>query len=78
MENKSLTRKLLASGTSDTASHKRLIALVSIIMLVALSILSAFGYSASTEFGYIFASLAGCESMLTVAEKLGKRNGSDF
>lgn len=67
--NLSWWRKLLAEGELDVVSHKRLVSVVCLIMLIALSLMSAFGYSATTDYIYVFAMLTGGESMLTTVEK---------
>lgn len=64
--------KLLAEGTSDTVSSKRLCMLVSMLMFVSLAFLSAFGHSCGTEYIYIIGGLILGESGLTTAEKIKK------
>jgi hypothetical protein len=61
--------KLLAEGETNTVSHKRLVSVISLIMLVVLSLLSAFGYPATTDYIYLFGMLTGGESLLTTVEK---------
>ena len=66
---KSFCHKMLASGESDTVSHKRVVSIVSLVMLCLLAIASALGYSATKDFIYVFGILTGGESLLTVIEK---------
>lgn len=66
-------KKLFAEGESDTASHKRLVSVTSLVMLIILSILSAFGHSSTIEFIYVFGILTGGESLLTTIEKTSER-----
>lgn len=72
-KNKNFWAKLLAEGETNTISHKRLVSLLSLIMLITLSLLSAFGHSASTDYVYMFCVLTGGESLLTTVEKTTKR-----
>ena len=66
-------KKLLAEGETNTVSHKRLVSIISLVMLIISSILSAFGHSATIEFIYIFGILTGGESFLTTIEKTTDR-----
>lgn len=72
MKNKGFTRKMFADGETDTVSHKRVVSISSLVMLIILSFLSAFGYNAVTECFYMFAILTGGESFLTTIEKTSK------
>lgn len=67
---KELFVKLISS--SNEVSHKRVIALVSFIVLIILAIFSAFGHTADAKFIWTFASLSGGSSILTVIEKFTK------
>ena len=60
--------KNLLSDSNDV-SHKRLIGLISFIVLIILSFFSAYGHKTDDNFVYVFASLTGGESVLTVIEK---------
>lgn len=71
--NKNFWHKLLAEGETDTISHKRLVAIISLSMLIVLSLLSAFGHSAAGDYIYLFGVLTGGESMLTTIEKTAER-----
>ena len=66
-------KKLLAEGETNTVSHNRLVSVISLVMLIILSILSAFGHSATIEYIYIFGILTGGESFLTTIEKTTDR-----
>ena len=66
-------KKLLAEGETNTVSHKRLVSIISLTMLIILSILSAFGHSSTIEYIYIFGILTGGESFLTTIEKTTDR-----
>lgn len=66
-------KKLLAEGETNTVSHKRLVSIISLVMLIILAILSAFGHSATIEYIYIFGMLTGGESVLTTIEKTTDR-----
>lgn len=72
MVNKNFLQKMFADGETNTVSHKRVVSIISIVMLVVLSMLSCFGYSPTTEFIYIFGALTGGESVLTTVEKTTK------
>lgn len=72
LHRKNFWDKLVADGETDTVSSKRLSMLVCLIMLIVLSILSAFGYNCSESFVYIFGSLIGAQSGLTTIEKCKK------
>lgn len=65
--------KLLASGETDTVSHKRLVSIISFVCLVTFAFLSAFGRSTDADYIYVFGFLTGGESLLTVIEK-GQEN----
>lgn len=69
---KSFWDKLVADGETNTVSSKRLSMLICLIMLIILSLLSAFGYNCSEAFIYIFGSLVGAQSGLTTIEKCKK------
>ena len=60
--------KNLLSDSNDV-SHKRLIGLISFMVLIILSFFSAYGHKTDDNFVYVFASLTGGESVLTVIEK---------
>jgi hypothetical protein len=62
-------RKLLATGEFDNVSHKRFVSIIALIMLIGLSIMSAFGMSAETDYIYIYGILVGGESLLTTIDK---------
>ena len=64
---KDMIKNLLSD--SNDVSHKRLIGLISFIVLIILSFFSAYGHKTDDNFVYIFASLTGGESILTVIEK---------
>lgn len=68
--------KQLLSNSNET-SHKRFIALISLLVLIALSALSAFGHTADSSIFYIFGSLVGGSSVLTVVEKLNQKSQSE-
>jgi len=59
-------------SNDDQTSHKRFIAIISFFMLIVLSLLSAYGHRVEDSFVYVFASLTGGESFLTVIEKFRK------
>ena len=63
---------------SDETSHKRVIALSSFAVLVGITILDAKGYHVNDKLIYVFASLAGGNSILTVIEKFGKKKDKAF
>ena len=58
----------LLSSSSET-SHKRLIAIASFLVLVIMVIISAFGHTVDVHLIYVFASLVGGQSLLTVVDK---------
>ena len=64
---KAMIKNLLSD--SNDVSHKRLIGLISFIVLIVLSFFSAYGHKTDDNFVYVFASLTGGESILTVIEK---------
>ena len=66
-------KKLLAEGETNTVSHKRLVSVISLLMLIILSLLSASGHSSTIEYIYIFGILTGGESVLTTIEKTTDR-----
>lgn len=57
----------------DDISHKRVIAIISFIVLIVLAFMSAYGHNVNENFIWVFASLTGCESLLTVIEKIKRR-----
>jgi len=59
-------------SNSDEASHKRLIALCSFLVLVLMVIIKAFGYQVDNNLIYVFAGLTGGQSILTVIDKFRK------
>ena len=63
----------ILSGNAESLSHKRVVSLISLFMLILLSILSCFGHRCDIEFVYIFCFLTGGESMLVTYEKFGGR-----
>lgn len=71
-KDKNWVGKLLAEGTSDTVSSKRLCMLLSMFVFIILAFMSAMGYSCSPEFVYIFGGLILGESGLTTTEKIKK------
>lgn len=74
---KSWIAKLFADGTTDTVSSKRVMGVLSFIVLVILAFFSAFDLSPTTDVFYIFAGLAGGQSFLTTLEKIAKRSTTD-
>jgi len=54
---------------TDDVSHKRIIAVLSFVALLVFAGLSAFGHTVDSSFVYLFGSLTGGESVLTVIEK---------
>lgn len=54
---------------SNDVSHKRVIAIIALVVLIVLSFLSAYGHNADSQVLYIFGSLVGGESALSVVEK---------
>lgn len=67
---KDMINKLLSD--SNDISHKRIISIISFIVLVTLSFFSAYNHNVNSDFIYVFASLTGGESILTVIEKFKK------
>jgi len=67
---KKLIVKLISN--SNEVSHKRVIALVSLLVLIVLAFFSAFGHTVDAKFIWTFASLSGGSSILTVIEKFTK------
>jgi hypothetical protein len=59
-------------SNSDDVSHKRLIAIISFIVLIVLAVLSAFSHNVDSNFIYLFGSLTGGESLLSVIDKFKK------
>lgn len=72
-KNKGFFHRMICSGESDAVSSKRFISLTAILMLIILAFFSAFNYSAAADYVYVFAALAGGESLLTTIEKKNKR-----
>lgn len=64
--------KELLSENSNL-SHKRFVSVLSFIVLIVLSFLSAYGHDVNDSFIWVFASLSGAESLLTVLEKINKK-----
>lgn len=67
---KNFIRNLL-SGKDET-SHKRVIALGSFFVLVGMVLIKAKGHPIDSNLIYVFASLCGGSSVLTVIEKFRK------
>lgn len=63
--------KNMLSDNNDV-SHKRVISIISFIVLIVLSFFAAYGHQTDEVFIYVFASLTGGESVLTVIEKIKK------
>ncbi|MCT4644378.1 MAG: hypothetical protein N4A74_05265 [Carboxylicivirga sp.] len=61
----------MMSGNNDT-SHKRLIALLSFLVLVAMVVVKAKGGQVDSNLIYVFAALTGGQSALSVIEKFKK------
>ena len=59
-------------SNSDDASHKRLIAMGSFLVLVSMVVIKAFGGQIDNTLIYVFASLTGGSSVLTVIDKFIK------
>jgi hypothetical protein len=59
-------------SNSNDASHKRVIALISFLVLIAMVVIKALGYQLDNSLIYVFAAMAGGESVLTVIEKFIK------
>lgn len=64
--------KNMLSGNSET-SHKRVIAILSFLVLVAMVVIKAKGGQVDSNLIYVFAALTGGQSALSVIEKF-KRN----
>ena len=64
----SYIKALLSS--SDLASHKRMLAIGSWLVLVVMVLLSAFGHQVDDTLIYVFAGLCGGQSALTVIDKM--------
>ena len=62
--------KLLSDD--NAASHKRFIAMISFLVLLVLSFMSAYGHTTDENFVWVLAFLTGGESVLTVIEKFRK------
>lgn len=60
-------------SNADEISHKRVIAIVSFVVLIILAFMSAYGHNVDETFIWVFASLTGCESLLTVIEKIKRK-----
>lgn len=59
-------------SSSDDISHKRVIAIVSLVVVIVLAFMSAYGHTVDQSFIYLLGSLIGGESALTVIEKFKK------
>lgn len=70
---KNFFHRMICAGESDAVSSKRFISLIAILMLIVLAFFSVFNYSAAADYVYVFAALAGGESLLTTVEKKNKR-----
>lgn len=57
-------------SNSDEASHKRLLSLLSFIILIIILILNAFGIIISNILIYVFAGLCAGNTTLSVIEKI--------
>ncbi len=64
---KEFIQKLLSED--NTISHKRFVAIVSFVVFIILSFMSAYGHNPDEIVFTILASLIGGESILTVIEK---------
>lgn len=64
---------MFCAGESDAVSSKRFISFISLLVLIILAFLSAFGMAATTDYIYAFAMLTGGESLLTTIEKKSKK-----
>lgn len=62
------TIKKLISDNNEV-SHKRVLAIASFVVLVGMVALSAFGHTVDDKLIYVFASMSGGESVLTLIEK---------
>jgi membrane-associated PAP2 superfamily phosphatase len=60
--------KQLLSDSNDI-SHKRVIAVISFLVLIAMVVIKALGYAVDEHLIYVFASLVGGQSLLTVIDK---------
>lgn len=58
---------------NDETSHKRVIALLSFLVLVAMVIIKAKGGQVDSSLIYVFAALTGGQSALSVIEKFRKQ-----
>jgi len=65
---KDYIKKVISS--SDDADEKRIISLLSFFVLVLMVVIKAFGYQVDNTLIYVFASLTGGSSVLTVIDKL--------
>jgi len=63
--------KTLISSSND-ADEKRLISLCSFLVLVLMVIIKAFGYQVDNTLIYVFASLTGGQSVLTIIDRFTK------
>ncbi|GEM_PF-867973 len=61
----------IISGNSDT-SHKRIIAILSFLVLIAMVVVKAKGGQVDSNLIYVFAALTGGQSALSVIEKFKK------
>lgn len=59
-------------SNSDDASHKRLISILSFIILVLMVVIKALGWQVDNNLIYVFAGLCGGQSILTVISLLIK------
>ena len=62
-------------SNSDETSHKRLIAIAAFLVLIAMVVIKALGGQIDEQLIYVFASLVGGQSLLTVIEKLTIKKG---
>lgn len=69
---KNFVQKMVADGTTDTVSSKRITMLLAMMMLIGLAIASACGYSCDSSYVYIFGGLVGAQSGLTSIEKCAR------
>lgn len=69
---KQFFQKLISS--SDDVSHKRIISVVSFCILIIMVVAVFFGAKVHDTLIYVFAALTGGQSVLTVMEKLGKKD----
>jgi len=73
MAKNNLTMKTFLNNllsNSDETSHKRLIAIAAFLVLIAMVVIKALGGQIDEQLIYVFASLVGGQSLLTVIEKL--------